>query len=236
MAPNGDIDYPESEKSNSISGHRGIDKFDADNSSAKPNTSPQKINADWRSQKKCRNIRERILDFLFERRSFELIYFNNIPENANLSLVKQLYLNDIEEIADFSGVSTISVECESMRRRFGSGCECYALKHKQENMIALTWVYRIQYRIGNGLKALVLRPGEALIADTNLGGSTDRDKSRQLEEIMAALLKHQGVKALVFSDPDNRETPVYTIYRIKIIGFTFTRIKVNAAFYPLSFR
>ena len=168
---------------------------------------------------------------LLAYRSTKIICIKDIPQDNDVPPIIQLCSDDAETIAAFLGIEKDSERLNVLQKLFGNGCECYALFNN--DIIALTWVYRIRYQIGDSRKVLEFRPGEALISGTVWDDVIENE--RRLRFAVANFLKLQGIKPLVFVDKDSNEKPVYTIRQLKIMGLTVTRIKSNPDFSPLSF-
>jgi hypothetical protein len=176
------------------------------------------------------NLLKSILSF----RKFNIIYKIIITDNLKPAIIKQLSMENIEIIASFLKSPKNSKEYNAINRLFANGGECYALI--ENSMLALTWVILNKYRISNGSKELNIRPDEALIAETVLAESVDNSKALLLEDGIALLLKQRGIKPMIFARRGDNDTPVYSIYQIRFLGFKFTFIRANPALSPLGFR
>jgi hypothetical protein len=177
------------------------------------------------------------MDFIKSILSFhrcKIINKKIIANDIKSSMIKPLGTDNIGIVASFLKVPKNSREYREINDRVAKGCECYALI--EESMLALTWVFRNKYRVSGGSKILNIRPDEALIAETALGESVDDSKAIKLEDGVSLLLKQRGIKPLRFAHLGNNDTPVYSLYQIRFIGFKFTLIRTNPALSPLGFR
>jgi hypothetical protein len=180
------------------------------------------------------NIVRKMLRAGYQRWSRDIVYKRDIPESLGSYSIRQLFSDNIELIASIMKLDRNSNKFGIIVRRFRIGCECYAMI---ENYIsAITWVYRIQYPVEEGKKMLVLRAGEALIADTVIVDKNKQGKCQLIEDVAAYIMKQQGIKPLVLAIPDASNKAVYKIRHIGLLGFSFTRITANPDFSPLSFR